>query len=72
MNENLPFHITFTNKLRDVQWVVHSLVIFSDTYKVKLENNIEMPIKPKFYRGDMLMLCLTEEKLTRMTFFSKD
>lgn len=45
---------------------------FSDTYKVKLENNIEMLIKPKFYRGDMLMLCLTEEKLTRMTFFSKD
>ena len=46
-------------------------VSFSNIYVVKLENDILWPLKPKF-TGDMLMICLTEEKLARITFFLND
>ena len=43
-------------------------VIFSDIYVVKLENDIVNHSNQRF-TGDVLMICLTEEKLARFTFF---
>ena len=54
----------------DIHWVAHS-VTFSDIYVIKLGNDIVASLKPKFY-WRYVDDILTEEKLTRMTFFLND
>lgn len=43
-------------------------VSFSDIHIIKLAHGTVVQLKSKLYKwGDMLMICLAEEKLTRMT-----
>ena len=47
---NLFFQVVFTNKLMDIHWVARSLLLLVVPVFLKLENDIVVPLKPKFNR----------------------
>ena len=47
---NLFFPVVFTNKLMDIHWVARSLLLLVVSVFLKLENDIVLPLKPKFNR----------------------
>ena len=47
---NLFFQVVFTNKLMDIHWVTCSLLLLVVPVFLKLENDIVVPLKPKFNR----------------------
>ena len=56
--------MVFGNKVMNVQWVAHSLLVLEDIYMVKLENDNFLSLKPKFSRRYITDQTYAKKKLT--------